>query len=134
MGRTVPKREPEVQRSDPTSRRMGAALKAIREESGLTQREVGARYGATEGNIAAYEQGRNRFTVQDLPRLADALKVPVPYLSRRLGLCGDNADLTALLMEYAGPDIGPLVATALAKYPELDGDARSFFIHALRSL
>lgn len=113
---------------------MGAALKAIREESGLTQREVGARYGATEGNIAAYEQGRNRFTVQDLPRLADALKVPVPYLSRRLGLCGDNADLTALLMEYAGPDIGPLVATALAKYPELDGDARSFFIHALRSL
>lgn len=59
IGVTVPKRETNVQRSDPTSRRMGAALKAIREEVGLTQREVGTRYGATEGNIAAYEQTRD---------------------------------------------------------------------------
>lgn len=127
-------RSEETSRSDGTSRRMGAALKALREESGLTQRQVGERYGTTEGNIAAYEQGRNRFTVQDLPRLADALRVPVPYLSRRLGLCGDNADMQALLLEYAGPDIGPLVAEALVKYPNLDGDRRAFFVHALRSL
>jgi transcriptional regulator with XRE-family HTH domain len=113
---------------------MGAALKAIREEVGLTQRQVGERYGTAESNIAAYEQGRNRFTVQDLPRLADALKVPVSYLSRRLGLCGDNTDLNALLLEYAGPDIAPLVASALSKYPDLDGDRRSFFVHALKSL
>lgn len=113
---------------------MGAALKALREERGLTQRQVGERYGATEGNIAAYEQGRNRFTVQDLPRLAQAIGVPTPYLSRRLGLCGDNADLNALLLEYAGPEIGELVATALAKYPDLDGQRRAFFVHALQSL
>lgn len=113
---------------------MGAALKRIREEVGLTQREVGLRYGASEGNIAAYEQGRNRFTVQDLPRLADALKVPVPYLSRQLGLCGDSTDLNALLLEFAGPDIAPLIATALTKYPDLDGQRRAFFVHALQSL
>lgn len=124
----------EATRADATSRRMGTTLKSIREEVGLTQREVGARYGTTEGNIAAYEQGRNRFTVQDLPRLAEALKVPVPYLSRRLGLCGDNSDLNALLLEFAGPEIAPLVVTALTKYPDLDGQRRAFFVHALQSL
>lgn len=130
----MPKRDIAAPRSDAISRRMGAALKAVREERGLTQKDVGDRYGATDGNIAAYEQGRNRFTVQDLPRLAEALGVPTPYLSRRLGLCGDNSDLNALLLEFAGPDIAPLVATALAKYPDLDGQRRAFFVHALQSL
>lgn len=128
------KRTTETDRSDPTSRRMGAVLKKIREEVGLTQKEAGERYGADPGTIAAYEQGRNRFTVQDLPRLADALKVPTPYLSRQLGLCGDNTDLNALLLEFAGPDIAPLVASALTKYPGLDGQRRAFFVHALQSL
>ncbi len=121
-------------RSDSVSRRMGIALKTIREERGLTQREVAERYGSSDGNIAAYEQGRNRFTVQDLPRLADALGVDVAYLSRRMGLCGDNTDVTALLVEYAGPEIGRLVATTVAKYPTMTDSQRHFFVHALRSL
>ena len=119
---------------DDVSKRMGVVLRAIREEQGLTQEEVAARYGATDGAIAAYEQGRTRFTVQDLPSLADSLGVPAPYLARRLGLCGDGSDMMAILAEYAGPEIGQLVATAIAKYPDLDGDRRSFFIHALRSI
>jgi transcriptional regulator with XRE-family HTH domain len=113
---------------------MGAAIKQIREEQELTQKQVGDKYGTTEGNIAAYEQGRNRFTAQDIPRLAAALGVPTPYLSRRLGLCGDASDLNAILLEFAGPDIAPLIASALARYPDLDGRRRDFFIHALQSL
>jgi transcriptional regulator with XRE-family HTH domain len=86
---------------------MGQALKAVRTERGLTQREVAEKYGSEEGNIAAYEQGRNRFTVQDLPRLAQALGVPTSYLARRLGLCGDDsADIAQALVERFGPKLG----------------------------
>lgn len=120
--------------SSAVSKRMGAIIRAVREEQGLTQEDVAVKYGATDGAIAAYEQGRARFTVQDLPSLAESLGVPTPYLSRRLGLCGDNSDLNALLLEFAGPDIAPLVATALSKYPDLDGQRRAFFVHALQSL
>lgn len=123
-----------VRANSAVSKRMGATIRAVREEQGLTQEEIAAKYGATDGAIAAYEQGRARFTVQDLPSLAESLGVPTAYLSRRLGLCGDNTDLNALLLEFAGPDIAPLVATALTKYPDLDGQRRAFFVHALQSL
>lgn len=120
--------------TDPEAVRVGKVLRAVRTERGLTQEEVAGKLPIGEGAYAAYETGRSRFTLPELPAVAQALGVPTPYLSRRLGLCGDNADLNALLLEYAGPDIGPLMATALAKYPELDGDRRAFFVHALRSL
>lgn len=113
---------------------MGAVVRAIREEQGLTQEQVAERYGVTDGAIAAYEQGRSRFTIQDLPSLADALGVPVPFLSRRLGLCGENDDLTAILTEYAGPEIASLVASAVQRYPDLDPERRHAFAFTLRNL
>lgn len=86
---------------------MGLALKAVRIECGLTQKDVAEKYGSEDSNIAAYEQGRNRFTVQDLPRLASALGVSTSYLSRRLGLCGDDSpDIANVLVERFGPQIG----------------------------
>lgn len=120
--------------TDPEAVRIGRVLRAVRLEQGKTQEEVAGRLPIGEGAYAAYEAGRSRFTVPDLPAVARALGVDVAYLSRRLGLCGDNTDITALLAEYAGPEIGQLVATAIAKYPDLDGDRRSFFVHALRSI
>jgi transcriptional regulator with XRE-family HTH domain len=119
---------------DPEAQRIGVILRAIRTEKGLTQEEVADKLPTGEGAYAAYEAGRSRFTIPDLPSIARALGVPTPYLSRRLGLCGDNTDLNALLLEFAGPDIAPLVATALTKYPDLDGQRRAFFVHALQSL
>lgn len=119
---------------DPEAQRIGKVLREIRTDQGLTQEEVADKLPIGEGAYAAYESGRSRFTVPDLPAVARALGVPTPYLSRRLGLCGDNTDLNALLLEFAGPDIAPLVATALTKYPDLDGQRRAFFVHALQSL
>ena len=113
---------------------MGVVLRAVRLEQGKTQEEVASRLPIGEGAYAAYEAGRSRFTLPELPAVARALGVDVAYLSRRLGLCGDNTDVTNLLVEYAGPEIGQLVATAIAKYPSLDGDRRAFFVHALRSI
>lgn len=119
---------------DPEAARIGQVLRNVRTERGLTQEEVAQKLPIGEGAYAAYETGRSRFTLPELPAVARALGVPTPYLSRRLGLCGDGSDLNALLLEFAGPDIAPLVATALAKYPDLDGQRRAFFVHALQSL
>lgn len=119
---------------DPEAMRIGRVLRAIRTERELTQEEVASRLPITEGAYAAYEAGRSRFTLPDVPAVARALGVDVPYLSRRLGLCGDGSDMSALIAEFAGPEIGQLVATAITKYPDLDGDRRAFFVHALRSI
>lgn len=120
--------------ADPEAVRIGRVLRSIRTDRGLTQEEVADKLPIGEGAYAAYEAGRSRFTVPDLPAVARALDVPVPYLSRQLGLCGDNSDLNALLLEFAGPEIAPLVTDALTRYPNLDGQRRAFFVHALQSL
>lgn len=120
--------------TDPEAVRIGVVLRAIRLEQGLTQEEVADKLPIGEGAYAAYEAGRSRFTLPDVPAVARALGVDVPYLSRRLGLCGDGSDMSALLAEFAGPEIGHLIATAVTKYPSLDGDKRAFLIVALRSL
>lgn len=119
---------------DPEAVRIGKVLRQVRTDQGLTQEEVAEKLPIGEGAYAAYENGRSRFTLPELPAVARALGVPTPYLSRRLGLCGDNTDLNALLLEFAGPEIAPLVADALTRYPDLDGQRRAFFVHALQSL
>jgi transcriptional regulator with XRE-family HTH domain len=119
---------------DPEAVRIGRVLRRIRTDQGLTQEEVAAKLPIGEGAYASWERGGSRFTLPELPAVARALGVPVPYLSRQLGLCGDGTDLNALLLEFAGPEIAPLVATALAKYPELSGQQRAFFVYALQSL
>lgn len=120
---------------DSEALRVGRILKAVRDQQGdLTQAEVAAALGKTEGAYAAYETGRSRFTLPELPAVARALKVDVGYLSRRLGLCGDNTDMTTLLVEYAGPEVGHLVANAVTNFPTMSDDQRRFFVYALQRL
>lgn len=119
---------------DPEARRVGNVLRAVRNEQDLTQEYVASKLPIGEGAYAAYEAGRSRFTLPELPSVARALGVDVAYLSRRLGLCGDGSDAMTILAQYAGPEIGALIADAVSKYPGLDGDRRAFFVHALRSL
>lgn len=113
---------------------VGRVLRAVREEQRLTQADVAAALGKGEGAYAAYEAGRSRFTLPELPSVARALKVDVAYLSRRLGLCGDDTNITSLLTEYAGAEVGQLIATAVAKYPSMTAEQRHFFTYALRNL
>lgn len=96
---------------DPDTRRIGAVLRSIREQQGLTQVEVAVALGKKEGAYAAYEAGRSRFTVPELRLVADALNVTTPYLARRLGLCGDDGnDLAHALTERFGPTLGRTLA------------------------
>lgn len=54
---------------------VGKRLRSARESLGLTQREVGARMGATGSYIARVEAGRANLTLGQLANLAEALNV-----------------------------------------------------------
>lgn len=119
---------------DREAERIGRVLHAIRTEQDLTQKEVAEKLNVGENAYGAWEIGRSRFTVAQLPDIARALGVDAPYLSRRLGLCGDNTDLHALLREYVGPDVGVALARFVAKYPNMDASSVLFASRALKML
>ena len=93
---------------DPEAVKIGRVLRTIRTDQGLTQEEVAAKLPIGEGAYAAYEAGRSRFTVPDLPAVARALGIPTSHLARRLGLCGDDsdADIAQVLVMRFGPRLG----------------------------
>lgn len=92
---------------DPAARRIGLVLRSIREQQHLTQVEVAVALGKKEGAYAAYEAGRSRFTLPELPNVAEALQVSTAYLATRLGFCGDeSADIATALVQRFGPELG----------------------------
>ncbi len=52
---------------------VGARLKAVRKSNGLTQRQLAARAGVTNGLIAMIEQNRSSPSVASLKRILDAI-------------------------------------------------------------
>jgi len=57
-------------------KRIGETLRRRRLEAGLSQRELAARSGVPQPNIASYESGRRTPAVATLQRLDRALSVP----------------------------------------------------------
>ena len=119
---------------DPDAQRVGRVLRAVRQEQQRTQEEVASKLPIGEGAYAAWEAGRSRFTLPELPSVAAALGVDVSYLSRRLGLCGDASDAEAFFLESFGPEFGPLMIQVAQKLPSLDPERRGFLRHALKSV
>jgi DNA-binding XRE family transcriptional regulator/CheY-like chemotaxis protein len=64
---------------------MGARIKQIRKQKGLTQQQLAERTGMERSNIARIEAGRHRPTLPTLERIADALEVPVVELILKAG-------------------------------------------------
>lgn len=92
---------------DTDALRVGRVLRAVREQQGLTQVEVAVVLGKGEGAYAAYESGRSRFTLPELPAVARALRVTTSHLATRLGFCGERTDdMAAVLIERFGPQLG----------------------------
>lgn len=58
-------------------------LRAIRKESGLTQKQVGEAIGSTERNYQRYERGDVLPNFEYLVKLSDVFNVPLDYLMGR---------------------------------------------------
>lgn len=62
----------------------GETVKKIREEKGLSQRQLGLEMGVKQQTIAQYEKAINTPKAETVRRLASALKVPVRELDPSL--------------------------------------------------
>lgn len=60
--------------------RLGARLRALRIQAGLSQAALGARLGRTPSAIDRYEMGQRRLALEDVLRLARILGVPAEAL------------------------------------------------------
>ena len=58
----------------------GAALKVIRERSGLTQTDLAKQTGVSQGRISELESGRHPVKPQTMSALTTALAVPLAAL------------------------------------------------------
>jgi transcriptional regulator with XRE-family HTH domain len=74
-------------------------LREARLQAGLSQRQLGIQAGIDEFSASArvnqYERGKHMPDLQTLTRLADVLKMPVPYF-----YC-DDPDLAELIAKFA---------------------------------
>lgn len=66
--------------------RIGGIIRKAREERGFSQHELGAALGLTATAINYYEKGKRKISIEDVYRLAAALKKPVEYFLPKGGL------------------------------------------------
>lgn len=58
----------------------GVKIKEIRQQRGLTQKQLGDMCGIADANIRKYENGKQNPKIETLQKIADALGVPVTEL------------------------------------------------------
>jgi transcriptional regulator with XRE-family HTH domain len=69
-------------RADHRDAEVGRRVRAQRLARGLSQTELGTKIGVSFQQLQKYENGGNRIGAGRLERIAEALKVPVSFLSR----------------------------------------------------
>lgn len=72
----------------PQYRRFRALLRKIREEAGLSQRELGKKLGIRQTVISKIELGERSMDFLETLRFCAACQVSIGQLTRRLGLTG----------------------------------------------
>lgn len=60
-------------------------IKEARQEKGLTQEQLAAMIGVTQGAVAQWENGLSHPSFTKIPRLADALGITIDELMRKAG-------------------------------------------------
>ena len=63
-----------------TSAAVGARIRAIRRERGMSQRELADELGVTPMTISHYERGGVKLSLEMFHRICDALDIPEDYL------------------------------------------------------
>jgi len=59
---------------------VGEQIKKARQAAGLTQADLGSKVGFSTMGISYLESGQRKAKIEDLQKIADALKVSVSYL------------------------------------------------------
>jgi len=59
---------------------LGSRIAALRKECGLTQTQLGEMIGVSQQQVVSFEKGRRKVPVSALPKLSEALGVPVEEL------------------------------------------------------
>lgn len=89
---------------------VSAAIKRIRKEKGLSQRQLAELIGVTEQTISNYESGRRSVELEKLEDLADALNVSVEtFIS--------SDERNSALKAANGPDTLPKGITPISQMP-----------------
>lgn len=68
----------------PQQRQLQALLREIREQAGLTQRELSARSGVPQSRVSDYERGESLSDILVLRQYLDAQDVSLPSFVARL--------------------------------------------------
>jgi transcriptional regulator with XRE-family HTH domain len=68
------------------NRALGARLRELREERGLSQRELGSRLGILQSKLSKYESGTHQPSLRTLVRLASLFAVSTDYLLTGTGM------------------------------------------------
>lgn len=76
-------------RTTPDGRRLSIALRTLRKRRGLTQQQVADGWGITVDGYRPWERGERHLRIDQIPRLATALKVSEDELRRELDLVSD---------------------------------------------
>ena len=61
-------------------RELGSRIAALRKQAGLTQTKLGEMIGVSQQQVVSFEKGRRKVPVSALPKLSEALGVPVDEL------------------------------------------------------
>lgn len=102
-----------------TPEAIGARIREVRRERGITQDELSERVGVSRSAVAQWETGRAGQVTGNLSRIADALEVTVEYLmfgqdKRSPGEAhkGDELALLRLYRECEPEDRNMILRTA----------------------
>ena len=66
----------------------------IMKEKGITQKQLAASIGASQGNVADWKSGRGSPSIDKLPLIADCLNVSIDYLLGRDEISKPAGELT----------------------------------------
>ena len=79
-------------------KQLGQRIRQIREEQGMSQEQLAHLIARDQRAVSLYENGQRRIYAHDIPKIAQALGVPLAYLFEDL-VTDDDLD-TALLNEF----------------------------------
>ncbi|MGX7744027.1 helix-turn-helix domain-containing protein [Rhodopseudomonas parapalustris] len=78
---------------DPVDVQVGANIKMVRQQRGITQKVLGHALGLTFQQVQKYETGRNRVGASRLQRIADILDVKPAQLFPPQARVNEHADI-----------------------------------------